>query len=153
NAVAAADAYRPRRAWFRELMHVGPVAIKLNAICADGEQIDDAMFDKAKARILTAQGEMLRTPHHGAGFAILHEGEDGRWLLLHWWVTGGVSARRLWRADLAPDAAFIEADPLLFACVWELGLIDFERRAWIETAMSGKPVAAYTEQRFSGEYV
>lgn len=35
------------------------------------------------------------------------------------------------------------AQRLLMACVWELGIIDFERRAWMETAMAGKPVTDY----------
>ena len=153
STVPAAGTYSPRRAWFHDLMTVGPVTLKINAICADGARIEDGTFEKAKARILTTREEMLRTPQQGAGFAILHEGEGARWLLLHWWVAGGISARKLWRADLAPDTPFMEADPLLFACVWELGLIDFERRAWMQTAMSGKAVSDYTEERFSGEYV
>ncbi len=145
--------YTPRRAWFRDIVTVGPVAIKLNAICAEGAGIGDAVFDAATAKLRSTENEIVRTPHLGAGFAILHEGDEGRWLLLHWWVSGGIATRKLWRADLVPNAHFVEADPLLMACVWELGLIDFERRAWINTAMSGKAVSDYTEERFSGEYV
>jgi uncharacterized protein involved in tolerance to divalent cations len=145
--------YHPRRAIFRELLSAGPVAIKLNAIFAENRQIDDAVFDAAKAKIAQTKAEIERTPHQGAGFAILHEGEEGRWPMLHWWVAGGIATQKLWRADLAPGALFVDADPLLMACVWELGLIDFERRAWIDTVMSGKTVSDYTERRFSGEYV
>lgn len=150
---AEPGSYHPRRAWFHELLHIGAVSIKLNAICADGKDITDAVFDTAKAKIDSARDEVERTPHEGAGFAILHEGDEGRWLLLHWWVAGGIATQKLWRADLADGAPFIDADPLLMACVWELGLIDFERRAWIDTAMAGKTVSDYTEERFSGEYV
>ncbi|MBS9721683.1 hypothetical protein JYU29_13420 [Tianweitania sp. BSSL-BM11] len=134
-------------------MQVGPTAIKLNAICADAAAIDDAVFDKAKAQIIEAEPEMSGMPHLGAGFAILHEGEEGRWLLLHWWQPGGICARKLWRADLHPDAMFEEAAPHLFACVWELALIDFERRAWMETAMSHKSISDYIATRFSGDTV
>ncbi len=153
NPVFAADSYRPRRAWFQELVEVGAASIKLNAICATGRQIEPGVFDRARVRLITARGEIERTPQQGAGFAILHEGDEGRWLLLHWWVAGGIATRKLWRADLVPHSEFIDADPLLMACVWELGIIDFERRAWMRTAMSGKPVSDYTDDRFSGEYV
>lgn len=146
-------AYQPRRAWFREMVAIGPVSVKLNAICADGATIGDEVFEAAIAKMRSAENEIAHTPHQGAGFAILHEGEEARWLLLHWWVKGGIAARKLWRADRSPDGRFVEADPLLMACVWELGLIDFERRAWMNTAMSGKTVSDYTEERFSGEYV
>ncbi|GHD17136.1 hypothetical protein ACFOEZ_14410 [Tianweitania populi] len=147
------DTYRPRRARFQEVMRVGSMSIKVNAICADGKAIDDGVLNKAKARIIDAEPEMMRTPQLGAGFAILHEGEEGRWLLLHWWLGGGICARKLWRADLAPDAEFEDAPPHLFACVWELAIIDFERCAWTETAMSHKPVSDYIARRFSGETV
>lgn len=147
------DSYHRRRAMFRELVTVGPVAVKLSAIFAEGKKISEAVFEAAKGKIAEAKGEIERTPHQGAGFAILHEGEEGRWLMLHWWVAGGIATQKLWRADLAPGTPFIEADPLLMACVWELGLIDFERRAWIDTVMSGKTVSDYIERRFSGEYV
>ena len=149
----APNAYKPRRAWFQELMQVGSMFIKVNAICADGKAIDDAVLAEAKAKILEAEPDMVRTPQLGAGFAILHEGEEGRWLLLHWWLGGGICARKLWRADLAPDAEFEDAPVHLFACVWELAIIDFERRAWTETAMSQKPVSDYIARRFSGETV
>lgn len=147
------NAYKPRRAWFQEVMKVGSMSIKVNAICADGKTIDDVVLDRAKARILQAEPNMMRTSQLGAGFAILHEGEEGRWLLLHWWLGGGICARKLWRADLPADAEFEDAAADLFACVWELAIIDFERRAWTETAMSHKPVSDYIARRFSGETV
>jgi hypothetical protein len=153
NAGSSVDLYRPRRAWFHDLVEVGPISLKINAIAADGRDISVETFAKAKRQILSVKDKMLQTPHQNAGFAILHEGEDGRWLLLHWWLEGGILGRKLWRADLGPDAAFMDADPLLFACVWELGLIEFERRAWMETAMSGKAVSGYIGNRFSGDTV
>lgn len=145
--------YRPRRAWFERLVEVRPVAIKLNAICAEGAAIDADILARAGKVIAGAAGTIAGTDHRGAGFAIVHEGEEGRWLLLHWWLGGGIAARLLWRADRVPGAAFVEADPLLMACVWELGLIDFERRAWMRTVMSGRPVSDYIADRFSGETV
>ena len=153
SPVFVADSYRPRRAWFQELVEVGAASIKLNAICGMDRHIEADVFDTARARLVTARSEIERTPQLGAGFAILHEGDEGRWLLLHWWVAGGIATRKLWRADLVPHSEFIDADPLLMACVWELGIIDFERRAWMRTAMSGKPVSDYIADRFSGEYV
>ncbi len=135
------------------MIEIGTLPIKFNAICADGHEISDRLFDKARAQCREAEAEIARSPHRGAGFAILHEGEEGRWLLLHWWLDGGICARKLWQADLTADANFEDAAPHLFACVWELALIEFERRAWIETAMSNKPVSDYIARSFSGEHV
>lgn len=150
EAPQAAVEYRPRRAWFQGLVQAGPATIKLNTICADGAHVDADTLARAGAVIASAAGEIAATDHRGAGFAVLHEGEQGRWLLLHWWLAGGIAARKLWRADLVPHSPFVEAAPHLMACVWELGVIDFERRAWMRTAMSGKPVPAYIDDRFCG---
>jgi len=149
----ASEEYRPRRAWLEGLAEAGPVPAKLNAICPDGTDIDADTVAGARARIEATDEEIAGTAHLGAGFAVLHEGEAGRWLLLHWWLEGGIAARKLWRADLFPGSEFRGVDPLLMACVWELGVIDFERRAWMRTAMSGKPVSDYIEDRFAEDSV
>jgi hypothetical protein len=149
----ATDRYHPRRAWFHRQVQAGAVPLKLNAICAEGSTIVPDVFARATSRIEAAADVIAGTAHQGAGFAILHQGEEGCWLLLHWWLGGGILARKLWRADLAPDAPFEEADPLLLACVWELGIIEWERRAWIETVMAGEPVSRYMAREFSGEQI
>jgi len=89
------------------------------------------------------EGESLKL-----GFVILHEGELGDWLLCHWWAHGDILCQRLFLG--APGgAAFEPVDhrPLM-ACVWEMGIIEAERRAWIETMMTGTPAPdAYLARR------
>jgi hypothetical protein len=70
------------------------------------------------------------------GFAVLHRGDEAVWLLLHWWLDGGICAQRLLRASHQEPLAFVEQDRPLMACVWELAVIDHERRAWTRTAMN-----------------
>lgn len=39
-------------------------------------------------------------------------------------------------------------------CVWEIGIIDFERRAWLEDVLAnpnGPDVERYLERRFDGD--
>lgn len=146
---AADGGYHPRRARFQNIVEVGQVAIKLNAIVAEGKEISDAVFEKAASQIASFGSEIAATNHQGAGFAILHEGEEGRWLLLHWWLDGGIVTRKLWRADLIEGSDFADTDPLLMACVWELGIVDFERRAWMRTMMSGGSIPDYLNDRFA----
>jgi hypothetical protein len=138
-----AERYEPRPAWFAEVVDCGGVAIKLSIIHAYGGDLSAAILNKARLVIQDTASAIAATDHDGAGFAILHEGTAGRWLLLHWWTRGGVATHMMWRADLTPDSDFEKVDPLTMACVWELSVIDFERRAWMATAMSGKSVAEY----------
>ena len=136
--------YSPRAARFDGTVDCGPAVIKLNLIEADPEKpITASVLQAARMQIRTAAPQIAATRHLGVGFAILHKGDEGLWLLLHWWLEGGIATHILWRSDVDGEAKFVPAQPLLMACVWELGLIDFERRTWMETAMAGKPVAEY----------
>ncbi|KXF79212.1 hypothetical protein ATN84_05670 [Paramesorhizobium deserti] len=144
TAAADTSTYIPRAARFAELVACGPATIKLSIIEADAAQpVTGAAIDAVRAIIAQAGGRLAATRHLNAGFAILHQGEEGLWLLLHWWLEGGIATHLLWRSDLEGEPKFAPAEPLLMACVWELGIIDFERRAWMETAMSGKPISDY----------
>ncbi|GAA5539632.1 hypothetical protein D8666_06555 [Ochrobactrum soli] len=141
---ADASTYRPRAAWFDGLTECGPATIKLNIIEADpSNPLAEAAVGIARRQIANAAARLEALPHLDAGFAILHQGEESLWLLLHWWLEGGIATEMLWQSELGDEIEFMPAQPLLMACVWELGIIDFERRAWMETAMSGKPIADY----------
>ncbi|RCS22498.1 hypothetical protein DUT91_18030 [Phyllobacterium salinisoli] len=142
--ISDTSAYQPRAAWFDGLVDCGPASIKLSLIESDpAKPIAPATIEKARALIEATGEKLAQTKHRGAGFAILHQGQEGLWLLLHWWIEGDIATQMLWRSKLSGEPHFIPAEPLLMACVWELGIIDFERRAWMETAMSGKPISDY----------
>jgi len=134
------ETYRPREARFHGPVATGGGQIKLSLISCDGvDAIPRDLIDAAIAMIGGAEAPA----HEGAGFAILHRGEEANWLLLHWWIAGGIATHTLWRAEKQGPPAFHPAAPGLMACVWELAVIDFERRAWIETGMAGEPIADY----------
>lgn len=138
------EPYSPRSAWFEGMVECGPAAIKLTVISADGKAPAAETLAAARGVIAAEAATLEATPHLSAGFAILHRGEEANWLLLLWWTAGGTATRKLWRAELDDEgSSFAAVDPLYMACVWELGIIDFERKVWMETAMSGKPLSDY----------
>lgn len=101
-----------------------------------GHVVDPAIVAAARAKIRAHLPEVDREgDHHRTGFVILHRGIGGYWLLLHWWVQEVICSEALWKShDDAPTA--FEAEPGAFmACVWELVVIDFERRAWVDTML------------------
>lgn len=142
------DRYNPRKARFARLIETGPAKIKLSTISAEDTHVANDAVDAA-AKMIATQGEAIAaTEHRQAGFAILHHGEEARWLLLHWWLQGGISTQKLWRADFGSNSTFIPAEPLLMACVWELSIIDFERRAWMRTAMASRSISTYLNEQY-----
>lgn len=136
--------YRPRTAWFVKRVDCGPAEIKLSAISAPAAQIPQADVARVEDVIRAESAKLVhRSDHMGAGFAIVHAGEEALWLLLHHWTDGGIATHRLWRAPLGTEAPFQPVVSDAMACVWELAVIDFERRAWMTTVMSGKPLSDY----------
>jgi hypothetical protein len=45
--------------------------------------------------------------------------------------------------------ALTAADGTGMACVWELEVIDFERRAWLDDVLKGGDVTRYLERRLA----
>lgn len=49
------------------------------------------------------------------------------------------------QSEFAGPPKFKPAKQDLMACAYELIVIDFERRAWVSTVMTGKPMEAYLD--------
>ena len=77
--------------------------------------------------------------HHGLGFAIVHEGAVGTWLLLHWWAHEDILCQRMYQRD--ESGVFFPTDRPLHGCVWEAVVITHEHRAWIAHVLRGTPDA------------
>jgi hypothetical protein len=131
----ALELWHPRKVRPLSLWRAGERVLKAYGMHGSDVALSEASIETAQALVaqtsLNAEGR-TSTPY---GFAILHQGEEAIWLLLHWWIDGGICAQRLWRAAHAQALSFVEQDRPLMACVWELAVIDHERRAWTRTAM------------------
>jgi hypothetical protein len=82
------------------------------------------------------------------GFTIAHKGRAAAMALVYWWANENEIHRRAHAAPL-PLTRADELQPLTdtgMACVWELEVIDFERRAWLEDVLVGDDVDAYLER-------
>ena len=51
-----------------------------------------------------------------------------------------------WRLNVDP-AALVPSDGTGLGCVWELEVIDFERRAWLEDVLKNDELDAYLGKR------
>ena len=137
---AAPGRYRPRYVSVLGPGHPGGAALKLYGIDVEGQALAPYLVEEMHALLSE------NSPGEGrAGFVILHRGEEAVWLLLHWWMDGGILAERLWRRPLAGEGAggFQPVDRPLMACVWELVPIAFERDAYVATLMSGGSLGDY----------
>jgi len=72
---------------------------------------------------------------NGLGYLIVHAGDVDDWLLLRWWVDGGIVAGEL--ACRRGDAPFKIFEKPYIECVWEGVVTEFERDAWVRHIMAG----------------
>lgn len=101
---------------------------------------------------------------HGVGFATLHAGEQGNYLLLNWWESGDLLKQHLFGAShnaASHNAASHDAaGPLTYGwprgiigCIWEMAVPWFERNAWYRHALSrleAPDLDAYLATRLEG---
>lgn len=105
--------------------------------------LDSGLVDEARSYVEANLGRMNATPHYSVGFVILHHGSAAKWLLTQWWANECVCMKHVAQSELFGSPRFSAANPEVVACAYELVVIDFERRAWVSTVMSGKSMEDY----------
>lgn len=137
--------YAPREARFLGVSLLAGWTVKRYAITVPGRAaVDEAALES----VLRDMSASLPAPSalvdgisgNGLAFFVAHFDPDDVWYLLDRWVAGCILKQTLHRAAPAmPAAATDVTSEGYVACVWELAVIDHERRLWIETMMGGEP--------------
>lgn len=130
--------YHPRELTNLGVWEVGSLQLKVYGILAEGQKITDALYDDARA---FAQSELpdlvaVEGDDNGLGFVIIHPGDLGASILLHWWIQGSILCQHIKRTAWDASEPMDMASRPVIACVWELGVIDSEQRIWRETMMA-----------------
>lgn len=130
------ERFKERDIRFLELWRVNRWVVKAYAVSYSGTPPSVATVTAAKH--VTAQE--LPQPaccesRYGVGFAIVHEGQDAVWLLIHWWGLESILHQRLLTAQLG-ETTFRRAPQDVVGCVWELPVIMFERDRWVDCILS-----------------
>ncbi len=85
-------------------------------------------------------------PDGASGFTIAHDAATTGLALVYWWANENELHQRVFAAPLDDPAALKPADGTGMACVWELEVIDFERRAWLEDVLKAGDLRRYHER-------
>jgi hypothetical protein len=83
----------------------------------------------------------------GAGFVIAHDARAAGLGLVYWWAGENELHGRFFASPLEDPTAMVRNDGTGLACVWELEVIDFERRAWLEHVLKNDDLDAYLASR------
>jgi hypothetical protein len=85
-------------------------------------------------------------PDEASGFTIAHDAATAGLGLVYWWANENELHHRVFASPLDDPAALEPADGTGMACVWELEVIDFERRAWLEDVLKAGDVRRYHQR-------
>jgi hypothetical protein len=91
----------------------------------------------------TREAARATVPPDALGFTIAHEGATTGLGIVYWWANDNEIHSRVFSEDAG---ALEPADGTGMACVWELEVIDFERRAYLEDVLKEGDVEAYLER-------
>ena len=82
-------------------------------------------------------------PADGVGFTIAHDAASAGLGLVYWWDNENEIHHRVFASPMDDPGNLEPADGTGMACVWELEIIDFERRAWLEDVLKAGDVERY----------
>lgn len=116
--------------------------LKLYTISVRDTPVDETAFHEEMRRL---KGQCEVDWAHTAAFAIFHEGESARYLVLAWWGNGN---ELFTRVSVRASAVWVcEANRYSF-CLWDMEVMWFERQSFIRHLYSGDPsLANYRKDR------
>lgn len=147
--------YRTRPIEFMELWRPSPLrACKVYGISTTGPTPRPELIDAAKqiaTGIIPVGSET--DPYAQSALLICHDAGESCWVLAQWWVDAAILRSFVYRSDGDTPGDLKPAPAGITACVWELELIDFERRAWTDLMLTAErpDLDAYLAARLSTE--
>jgi hypothetical protein len=144
------EVYQPRAFSDQGIWGIGPLQFKVYSLLAEGKDVDPEMISTAKqfiaAEVLGRVATMGKS--NGLGFVIIHPGDLGISISVHWWVQGSVLCQHNHRQLYGASEPMNTVARPVIACVWELALINSEQEAWRQNMMGVAPDrAAYLRAR------
>jgi hypothetical protein len=151
-APALAHSYHRRLGQFVSEERFGEWRVKLYGLAAPENGVRPALLD-ATRRLAGESLPPVDDDRHGAAFAIAH---DARYpiALIYWWQGLNEIHHRVFAGPEGGEPSDLrETTGQAVGCVWELGIVEFERRAWIEEVIGnaeGPDLDGYLRRRFDG---
>jgi hypothetical protein len=145
-----ARAYHRRRCTFVSEERLDGWRLKLYALARPETGVRQELIE-ATRKLAAASLPDIDEAHHGVAFAIAH---DARWpiALVYWWQDENEIHSAIFAGSEPTELS--PAGPTAMGCVWELGVVEFERRAWIGDVIGnpdGPDLDRYMSRRFEGE--
>ena len=132
------QAYKSRPIRFFELADIDGWKVKVYSISAKDQYVPEWLVREGKTIALKHLNEAAEQQDgYGMAVLILHEGADGNYILIDWWFGENMLRNHVYAStsNKPHDFNYITLEGVAY-CVWELEVMHFERKAWIEAILS-----------------
>jgi len=143
--------YKPRHVRFVRRQDVDGWQLKLYGIALNGKEPDPGFVEATRD---LAASILPRPPvgddRYGVAVATAHDATSVYIALIYWWQSENELHQRIYVSPKGDPISFQQVENQPAGCVWELAIVDFERRAWIEDVLAnpnGPDVDRYLERR------
>ena len=143
--------YSPRHVRFVRRENVDGWRLKLYGIALNGKEPDPGFVEATRdlaASVLPRPAEAV--DRYGVAFATAHDARSAYIALIYWWQSENELHQRIYVSPKKTPNSFRQVENQPAGCVWELAIVDFERRAWIEDVLanpSGPDLERYLDRR------
>jgi hypothetical protein len=130
--------YQPRPVRFLQLYQVDGWQVKIYSISVLSERVSQANLDLALQELSgwLKSAAIYELDTYKIATLILHEGKEGCFAIVSWWIDGNMLQLFVYLADRAAPGLFRRySDQGIVTCVWEMEVLWFERNAWIECVL------------------
>ena len=125
--------YKARKIEFLQVVTHNQWSIKLYTITKkesfSAGSVVKASFDQLNDWL--ADMNSFNSSHEHIAFLIIHEGTEGVFVLINTWVGNNMLQTHIYITNDGGSSFKKISGDGLFACIWELEVIDFERKAWL----------------------
>jgi hypothetical protein len=129
--------YRPRHVRFVRREEVAGWQLKLYGIALNGKEPDPAFVEATRDLAASVLPQPpVADDRYGIAFATAHDATSVDIALVYWWQSENELHQRIYVSPKNSPAAFEPVEDQPTGCVWELAIVDFERRAWLEDVLA-----------------
>lgn len=143
--------YQPRPIRYQGIWQHDGWRLKVYSASQDQPLAREQLVDAIKQRAVETLPRPATTPNrYGVGFLCAHDGRGGCFAFVDWWADENELHHHIFTGPKdAPHEIAPVGDDELTACVWDLAVMAFERRAWVDTVLAnpqGPDLDAYLAQ-------
>ncbi|HAS46996.1 MAG TPA: hypothetical protein DCS93_41315 [Microscillaceae bacterium] len=140
------ETYQTRKIAFRELLPIHDWQVKSYTITKHASFRAETTYQAVLQQLpqWLKMENSFNAKHQKIAFLIVHEGTEGVFVLVNWWVGDNMLNSLIFMAKHEHPEVFeqISGDGLM-ACVWELEVINHERISWLNHVLKPSPQSQF----------